>query len=719
MTSSQISNANVIWQDDGTPYSPDFEDVYFSREGGLEETHHVFLEGNDLLLRWQRLDAELAERQTSGVFTIVELGFGTALNFLCTWRLWQKAACKYLRLHYISCEKHPMTHADLARALALWPQLAVWRDALLPHYPDHTAGYHRLPLAAPAPDGSHSPVTLDLYYGDALQCLNEQANPEAQVDAWYLDGFTPSRNMDLWSEELLQLLATRTRSGGTLASYSVTGRVVRELRSHGFTIEKRPGFGSKREMLTARKISSGAASADTSAGTGVATDVETTAEAADQTTKPTATPPRALRRALVIGAGLAGATTARALALRGVHVTVLEQQSTVAAGASGNPQAVVQMRLNRQADALSDFNLHSYLYALRFYNQLARTEDNRIQWHPCGVLTLDSAYTHTRRRPQPGDYGHYSTQLLRRMSPAEVHERSGVNVTDGATLQPQGGWLNPEACTRACLQHPQITVRTGQQVARLQRVQPHPGTPASAGPTGATSNVAAQPVWQALGVDDQVLAEAEAVFLCTSFAVRQFAQAGSLPVYPLRGQISYLAATGPSKDLDIVLCGERYIAPAVDGTHCIGASYVKYPEPQTGTLPLSLTEHQENLSRLGTPAEQFGFASDPAPPLRGRASLRGSSADYMPLGGALSAVESGAGADPAGQPVEGLYVSAGHGSHGTTTCPLIAEHLAALACGEFSPFTASTAACIDPMRFEARRRRREEKQQPQRTPINY
>lgn len=673
--STEITNATVSWQDDGTPYSAAFDDVYFSREGGLDETHHVFLQGNDLLQRWHSLDAALQARDSYGVFTIVELGFGTGLNFLCTWRLWQQAACQRLRLHYISCEKHPMTHADLSRALAQWPELSVWRDALLASYPDHSAGYHRLPLHIDAHTIRQSPILLDLYYGDALTLLHAQANHAARVDAWYLDGFTPSRNMDLWSDELLQLLADRTRSGGTLASYSVTGRVVRALRGYGFAIEKRPGFGSKREMLVAMKSA--------------------TNDAAD------AMPGNRIRTAVVIGAGLAGATVARALALRGVEVTVLEATSTVASGASGNRQAVVQLRLNRQADALARFNIHSYLYALRYYAALAKHDDNPIDWHACGVITLDSAYTHTRRSPQPGDYDHYSPALLQRIDPDAIYQRTQLRVADGGTLQPGGGWLNPQACTRTILQHPLITLRTQQAVARLQRATSIDDDKGSA-------------TWQALDADGEVLAQADAAFICNSFAARELDQTRELPVYPLRGQVSYVPATETSRHLNTVVCGQRYVAPATDNWHCVGASYVKYPETGQAAQTLTEEEHQTNLSGLGSTGEQLGFttgATSQAPPptaLQGRASLRGSSGDYMPMAGVVI----GASPEATTETGSGLYASVGHGSHGTTTCPLAAEHLAALACGEFSPLARDTAACIEPTRFEARRRKRKQRLQP-------
>jgi len=255
MKPTDLQNANLTWQDDGAPYSPDYDDVYFSREGGLAETHYVFLQANNLVARWQALDAELIASDSHAVFTIGELGFGTGLNFLSCWRLWQQTACQRLQLHYISCEKHPLTHNALGKALQQWPELAQLSEQLLRFYPDHSVGYHRLPLPE---------ITLDLYYGDALELLQQQSScdvspaaeptskPNARTDAWFLDGFTPAHNPALWSDEILQLIADRSRHGTTLSSYSVTGRVVRSLQATGFTVEKQKGFGPKRVMLFAQ-----------------------------------------------------------------------------------------------------------------------------------------------------------------------------------------------------------------------------------------------------------------------------------------------------------------------------------------------------------------------------------------------------------------------------------------------------------------------------------
>jgi tRNA 5-methylaminomethyl-2-thiouridine biosynthesis bifunctional protein len=650
---TQLHNARLSWQDDGAPYSADYDDVYFSRQGGLAETHHVFLAANDLVARWRALDELLIKTDQHGAFTITELGFGTGLNFLCCWRLWEQTACQRLRLYFISCEKHPLTLAALTQAQQQWPELAPWREQLLCCYPDHSAGYHRLPLGT---------VTLDLYYGDALELLRQQSSPQARIDAWFLDGFTPAHNPDLWSDEILQTICQLSRPGTTLSSYSVTGRVVRALGALGFSVERRPGFGQKRQMLFAQ--------------------LPLTAEGVQP--KP--------GHVVVIGSGLAGSTVAGALAGRGVRVTVLEAAAEAAAGASGNRQAVVQMRLNRSIDSHYFLNLHSYLYALRYYHQLASTSGNALQWHPCGVLTLNSAYTHTRQHSAPDDYQHYPRQVLEYVTAADANRLTGMTLTDDAWYLPGGGWMSPAECCRALLQHPLISIKTSTTVAALE---PHENNQ-----------------WRLLDDSANTIMYADTVVIANSYAARNFVQAALYPVSPLRGQVSHLSSTAASESLSMVVCSERYLAPAYQGVHCAGASYIK----NASSSALSAQEHEENLLKLGAISEQLGFSL--ASPIDGRVAFRGSSGDFVPLAGQvpdpdLPELQYGNSRYLINEAEElrlpGLYLSIGHGSHGSVSCPLLAEHLAALICAEPSPLPAALADTVDPVRFIRRQRKRDRK----------
>ena len=661
----QLSPAELQWQEDGAPFSSRYGDVYFSRAGGLAETHHVFLDANALQQRWRELDAE----DNPGVFTIAELGFGTGLNFLACWRLWQHTACKHLRLQFISCEKHPLTKEALIKALQQWPELSHWSEQLIEHYPQPVPGYHRLQMRTDNADTS--PVLLDLYYGDALTLLSQQSSTEARVDAWFLDGFSPGLNPDLWSEPLLDTLASLSHQHTTLSSYSVTGRVVRYLKALGFEVEKRQGFGHKRHMLFARFAAG----------------------------KPK---PSAARSAIVIGAGLAGATVARALAERGLQVQVLEQAAAPASAASGNRQAVVQLRLNKQIDDAWSFHLHSYLYALRFYHNLKRQSPD-LNWHACGVLTLTSAYGNTRDLAASSEdlaqaWQHYPAEVLHALDASAIQQLTGLDINEAGLWQPAGGWVNPAQCVRLCLDHKNISVCCSTQVTALHH-------------DGQQWHVQTLPVQAGSDVTDTTTYTADCVVVAASYQSRELEQTALYPVSPLRGQVSHINATIDSEKLKQVICSQRYIAPAdTDGMHCVGASYIKGSDNTT----LKLSEHLDNLDKLGALSALLGFSQDEN--MAGRASVRGASQDYLPIAGPV--------ADPLQADSEyggtrhlpkdwedirmlpGLYISSGHGSHGTVSCPLIAEYIATLICHEPAPLTTAQAELISPARFIKRQRRR-------------
>lgn len=229
--------ASLILADDGTPISPTYGDVYHSAAGGHAQARHVFMAGNSLPERWQR-----ASR-----FVILETGFGLGINFLATWLAWLNDPERCAELHFISLEKHPFTADDLARAHRVLPEFAALSDELVRCWPSREslqAGEQRIALS----DGR---VILHLELGDAVDVLPTLM---AEVDAIYLDGFSPAKNPDLWSPELCRCLHRLAGPGATLATWSVAGGVRRALADAGFTVEKRPGFADKRQMLVGRAI---------------------------------------------------------------------------------------------------------------------------------------------------------------------------------------------------------------------------------------------------------------------------------------------------------------------------------------------------------------------------------------------------------------------------------------------------------------------------------
>lgn len=220
--------ATLEWKD-GQPYAPGFGDIYFSSDNGLQETEHVFIQGNALESRFP---------QALQGFTVIETGFGTGLNFFALAEKWQQLATTDARLHYISMEKYPLSAADMQQACACWPIFYETQQRFLPHYAQLKTGENTWQITPR--------ITLQLWIGDALETLPALTTP---ADAWLLDGFAPAKNPDMWNAQLFGQMARLSKPEiTTLATFTSAGQVRRNLQAVGFEVRKVPGFGRKREM---------------------------------------------------------------------------------------------------------------------------------------------------------------------------------------------------------------------------------------------------------------------------------------------------------------------------------------------------------------------------------------------------------------------------------------------------------------------------------------
>ena len=318
--------ANLDWSRPDTPAATAFGDIYFSTDGGLEETRAVFLEGCGLPERWQNQPC----------FTIAELGFGSGLNFLATWQYWTETAHDSQRLHYVSIEKFPFDKAQLTRALSAWPELSPFSRQLIKAWPGTVKGIHRL---------NFGNVTLTLVHDEAMDALDQLDGLKAQ--AWFLDGFSPSGNPAMWSPELMAQTARACAPDARLATFSVAGAVRTALTAAGFHVRKMPGFGRKRHRLEADFTGSGLS------------------------------PSPFIERALIVGAGIAGRSLARALSDRHIPFDIIDNNAHPAA--SGNPVVLVKPRFDLQDRPESRFFLSAYLHALRSYPEAAVRERGVLQ----------------------------------------------------------------------------------------------------------------------------------------------------------------------------------------------------------------------------------------------------------------------------------------------------------------------------------------------------
>lgn len=609
--------ARLAFGADGTPRSGVYDDPYHSAEGGPAQAEHVFVHGTGLPGRWQGREQ----------FTVLELGFGFGLAFLATWQAWRDDPQRCGRLHFASVEKHPFTEQDLAVLHALYPSLAPLAEELRSSWPTLVPGVHRIAFD----DGR---VVLTLALGDVADTLPQLS---LAADALYLDGFAPAKNPAMWSQPVMRQLARLAAPGAIAATWSVAAVVREGLRDAGFVAGKRRGFARKSEMLVAqlapRRVERGA-------GSGVPD-----------------------RRALVIGAGVAGAAACERLAARGWEVTLLERHPVTAAEASGNHAGAFHPVLTPDDSLFARLTRAAYLHALRQWNAL-----EGLSWNQCGLLQLarDSEEASAQRRAlealaPPAGFA----QLLDATQAGTV---AGVSLASGGLWFPESGWIQPRSLVNALL-----AACGGRLRPRLQREV------ASLSREGGA--------WIAKDARGAALGEAPVVILANAADALRLSPQPSIPLRRVRGQLSLVPGIPGLRA--VVLRGGMAL-PAVDGLSAVGASYdIDDEDP----LPRA-DSHAGNLERLERMLPGAGAGLDPSQ-LEGRVAFRATVRDRLPLVGPL---------DDARGP--GLYGAFAYGSRGLIWAGIAAELIASMLEGEPLPLERKLVAALDPGRFALRAARR-------------
>ncbi|MEQ1810449.1 MAG: bifunctional tRNA (5-methylaminomethyl-2-thiouridine)(34)-methyltransferase MnmD/FAD-dependent 5-carboxymethylaminomethyl-2-thiouridine(34) oxidoreductase MnmC [Terricaulis sp.] len=590
-----------------------FDDVYFSRDGGLAEAEAVFLAGTGLPELWQNRDH----------FALCELGFGTGLNILALWSAWKKTRLPHAQLHISTIESFPLARADAERVLRNFSEVSELLEKLLARWPVRAYSPQRLWFPE---DG----LSLTLFTGGAETVLSGLAG---SFDAWFLDGFAPARNPGMWSPALFREIARLSAPGARAATFTVAGDVRRGLEAAGFAVEKKPGFGKKRERLEARFVTASA--------------------------PPPAPPiyPYAAcnpKRVAVLGAGIAGASVAQALVLRGVEVVVLEAARELGAGASGNPAGLVMPRLDR-GGALSEVHLAAYLNAIATYEALGVID-------ACGV----------EQRTQNDSAEALEDLLNDPPLPADWFSR----LPNGAALHARAGVVKPQAAIKRMLEG--ATVIFESPVQRLDRDGDG---------------------WILVAPDGRALLRADAVVLACGAALAQFEPASFLPVAISHGQIEWGKGAAPQH----ALTRGSYVAP-FDGGVLFGATFDKEAASSKSNA------RARNISVLGELAPEIA-ASIEESTLHSRASERATTPDRAPIAGLLPDAEAWLAqyADLAhGRIVQtetpppahnGVYVIGGLGARGLTLAPLLGEVLAGEMCNEPGLLSQLARDAIHPARF--------------------
>ncbi len=664
---TSIKNAELGWNESGTPVSDQFDDVYFSNVNGLEETRYVFLKKNHLPERWLEFD----QRR----FVIGETGFGTGLNFLAVWQWFSefrrehpKAALK--ELHFISFEKYPLSLTDLQKAHQSWPELSEYAQKLQQHYPAAVPECHRIVLE----DGA---ITLDLWFGDIKDCMPQVPYGESGlIDAWFLDGFAPSKNPEMWNQNLFNNMAKLAKQDCTVATFTAAGFVRRGLIEAGFAMTKVKGFGTKREMI---------------AGT-----MEQRSPHSNHLPWFNRTAASKQESIAIIGGGIASATLAKTLIRRGQNVTLYCKDAEPAQGASGNRQGAVYPLLNGSHTGVSRVFAPAFLFARQFIEQAAQDFHFDHDW--CGVTQLmwdEKAATKLENILE----GNFTPDLVRKLSTKETSDTVGLPVDIASIHYPLGGWLCPAELTRGLIaqleQQDNFNAKFEHKIDALRW------------------NDASQ-TWTLTAAGQTF--DHSTVIIANGHEFQTLSQTADLPTGQVKGQVSHAPATETLSKLKSVLCYDGYMTPVNPSNQqlCIGASY----DRRHLDYEFDGEAQQDNADKLVKciPNQAWTKEVDTTDNLS-RQGIRCVSRDHLPFVGNVGDFETikNQYADLQNQTTEqvvaihqfpNLFCLLGLGSRGLSSAPLMAELLASQICGDPLPLPVDVLAELHPSRMWVRKLRK-------------
>ena len=579
-----LSNARIHFNPQGTPVATDFDDIYFSNEGGLAETDYVFLQQNGLPARW------LLHPQAH--FHVLETGFGTGANFLLCWQRFrafkaQHPQAKCQRLYFSSFEKYPLSLADLRQALACHTSLQEQCEQLLQAYPSPVAGCHRLVFD----DGE---VILDLWQGDVNELL-PQVPAQNKIDAIFLDGFAPAKNPEMWQDSLFEQLFRLSYYQTTLATFTCAGLVKRGLINAGFSIKKVKGFGRKREMLTAA--------------------IATEAELAAMPAAPTSSKAEqlAVNEVTIIGGGLAALCSAYTLVQRGIQVTLVCADAAVAQRASHNRQGALYPNLPIKPSAAGLWHCQAFHFARQFYQNCLQ-QGMHFPMAFCGLLHLATTPQLAERQSKMAALASWPESLVRFVQEEEASSLAGIPLTHSGIYMPAAGWIAPQMFCQSLYdyldKHPLFYALFNSPVEHL--------VPTVTG-------------WELTTTHQQL--QVKTLLVATGADLTQLTPLAHLPLNRVRGQVSHIQAASLTP-LKTVICHKGYLTPAWQGLHCIGATF-----DRTAQAPyLSAADDSANIAQL-TEQLAMPMLTEEIQLDSAKAAFRGTIPDHLPLAGLLDQAE--------------------------------------------------------------------------------
>lgn len=627
MSANQVRPA-VIELSDGKPYSPEFEDIYATRSGAYGQACTVFLSEGEVARRWQGKER----------FTVLENGFGLGTNFLATLKAWRNDPKRSAHLEYVALECFPVSRSQIEQYAAV--ELADEAKELASHWPVCIPGYHTLTF-----DGGR--VRLILIFGDSQTFANKLS---LQYDALFLDGFGPQKNPRMWEAGLLRSLSRYAKEGAVVTTWCTKGDVRRALIGAGFEIEKKKGFGKKRERLF-----------------GI------------MKARRTKHNHRAIEDVIVIGGGLAGANVAYSLRMQGVQLRVVDQAPVPGGAASALSWGILHPHFTRDDSPLSKLSREGFLLARSRLRELEEKTEEPL-FEPLGCLQMahtdeiyaewQSAASQDQPFALPADYG----TLLQK---EEASLKTGLSLKRGGWFFPMAGMARSGAFCRALIKASGASYRGNTQVVALKKQGEY---------------------WQLIGEFGEVIDEATDVVVCAAFASEALLGT-ALGLEALPGRITLLRDTDLT-ELKCPVSGEGYIAQMSDGYCGVGATYeLERTGPWTETKA-----HENNLEKLDS------LLTKPVPVVVTGAycGVRAAGPGRLPVLGAaidekkwLTVCRSHKEypQDSSLWDQEGLWVLAGLGSRGLSMSALCADMLTSLMLGVALPADPALLKTLAPSRY--------------------
>jgi len=662
-----IDQTRVTFQADGSPYSSQFDDIYFDTSQGTRQSQCVFIDGNNIRARLAKCPK---------TFVIGETGFGTGLNFLLTLEIFQQilqaqgtqaiVPAQTGSLHFISVEKYPLSKAQLRQSLKILPQLEHFSQQLIKQYPESPDENITLSFLNGA-------VTLALIFDDAtlgLATLAAEKNRHSSglVDAWYLDGFSPAKNPQMWQAELFQQITRLSKEQATLATFTVSGKVKRQLINAGFRVEKRPAIGKKSEMLRA------VFQHNPQSGKGYQQ-------------RPIIAKPQHVS---IIGGGIASACAAYALTKAGVKVTVYCQDFSVAQGASSNNIGALYPLIHQQADDISLFYQHAFEQAVQYYQDISE-QGYHFDHDWCGLLEISYKSALELRQQHIADSNVWPKNLIHSVNKHQASELAGITLTHGGLFFPKAGWIAPAQLVKQIFNAAQATNRL--------RIE-----------TGCKiNNISQQANGKWLLHSDSKNFPASVLIYCGGAQGIPLNLIEQLPLTSVRGQVSNMASNDKIAKLATVICHKGYLTPANNNLHSIGATFEKNSfdiEPKAEEDQFNLSMLEQCLPGL-TQWQTRDIVSS-------KARLRCMTPDHLPMVGAMPDIAAHKKNyahlskdkhwryHQTAPVIDNLYLLTGLGARGLCTAPLLANILTADICGTPYPLDNEQLFNLAPNRFVIR-----------------